>query len=131
MIPHSRRILIVLLAIGVWNAAMAQGNASNAPGQSKTEVEIVAFTVHGFEPERITHKPGSIQLEIHNATRFPSLEFTLVDSGGKAVQPAAKLGTAGARNHRSMLNVGVGTYTMRITELPKYSMTIVISPDGK
>jgi hypothetical protein len=114
-------------------AAILTGMLLNlaAIGQSKVETEIVGFTAQGFTPLRITRGPGPFQLAIHDATRIPSLEFSLFDASGKPVQSGVKLGPAQAHSHRSVLTLGVGTYTLRITELPTHSMTIVISPNGR
>lgn len=97
-------------------------------GQStKSETEVINLTYHGFEPGRIDLKPGPIQLSIHNATRHPSLQFVLQDQKGNVVVPGVSLGSSAASHGRnSMVTLAVGTYTLKVTELPTYTMQIVV-----
>ena len=95
------------------------------------EAEVVAFTAHGFQPPKITRKPGQFQLCLNNTTKLPSLTFSLDDGQSQFMPSTAKLGPTVAFGYRQVLTLGVGTYTVRLKELPSYTMTIVISPSGK
>ena len=122
-----------------WTAALflTLAACTNVPSlQAQTsrqpiEAEVVAFTAHGFQPPKITRKPGQFQLCLNNTTKLPSLTFSLDDGQSQFMPSTAKLGPTVAFGYRQVLTLGVGTYTVRIKELPKYTMTIVISPSGK
>jgi hypothetical protein len=127
MLARDSRIRTALFALILFALAPVYSQQ----GQNKFEAEVVFFGFHGFEPTKITRQPGPFHLALHNGTRIPSLEFTLQDDKGKAVFSPVKLGQGASPHYRDTINLGVGTYTFRVTELPKYTMTIVISPTGK
>jgi hypothetical protein len=122
------RFTVVALSIGMQLPMMT---ALAQPASTKIQCETVSFTVHGFNPPKLTRPPGPFELIIRNSTRLPSLTFALEDSGARAAKTDSKVGVTGSRKDQSVVDLPIGTYTVRIRELPAFTMQIVISATGK
>jgi hypothetical protein len=120
----------VLLAVVASVAGAQPGIATSSRAVANFEVEVVTLTKGGFEPKRIVRKPGAFRLVLRNFLDGKTTPFEIVDSSG-VKRKDFEDNKNRAKQVQEQLDLGPGTYTLRLRTQPTIQMQIVIDPNQR
>jgi hypothetical protein len=111
--------------------ASAQSNPGNGQRRFATfEVEVVTLTEKGFEPSRIVRPPGEFRLVLRNFRPEKVSDFEILDDRG-AKKKDLQDNKDKAKQIHEQLDLGPGTYMLRLRNQPSTRIQIVIDPNKR